>query len=462
MASGLKGTRPIWKPGQIAVPSREIATTNCEESSSIRLGLRANWQQFGLLVLVNAFVGGMVGLERTLLPLIAETSFGMASRTAILSFLISFGITKAFVNLLAGRWSDRIGRKPILILGWICGLPVPWLLIHAPSWDWIIFANVLLGINQGMCWSTTVIMKIDLVGPRQRGFAMGLNEFAGYLAVAVSAWLTSYLAAGYGPRPVPFYLGIAFSGMGLLLSVFAIKETRLHAEHESQLASGTRRSDVVSFRQIFLLTSWKNRSLFAASQAGLVNNLNDGIMWGLLPLFLTEAGLPFRELGIVAAIYPGVWGTTQLLTGALSDRWGRKRLIAWGMWIQGGAIAMLVFWQGFWPWMTSSALLGVGTALVYPTLLAAVSDLSSPAWRASSVGVYRLWRDSGYAVGGLTAGLIADSLGVPSAIIAVAGLTFLSGVIVAKVMAETHSPGPCEAAVERPSFASAPQIHSGQ
>jgi MFS family permease len=420
------------------VLSLEITTKNSEESSSIRLGLRANWQQFGLLVLINAFVGAMVGLERTILPLIAEIDFGMASRTAILSFLISFGLTKAFVNLLAGRWSDRIGRKPILILGWICGLPVPWLLIHAPSWDWVIFANVLLGINQGMCWSTTVIMKIDLVGPRQRGFAMGLNEFAGYLAVALSAWFTSYLAAGYGPRPVPFYLGIAFSGMGLLLSVFAIKETRLHAEHESQLASGTRRSDVVSFRQIFLFTSWKNRSLFAASQAGLVNNLNDGMMWGLLPLFLTEAGLPFRELGIVAAIYPGVWGTTQLLTGALSDRWGRKRLIAWGMWIQGGAIAMLVFWQGFWPWMTSSALLGVGTALVYPTLLAAVSDLSDPAWRASSVGVYRLWRDSGYALGGLLSGVLADAFGAPTAIFSVAGLTFFSGLVVTYTMAESR------------------------
>ncbi len=425
------------------MPSLEIAANNSEGSSSIRLGLRANWQQFGLLVLVNAFVGAMVGLERTLLPLIAESSFGMASRTAILSFLVSFGLTKAFVNLLAGRWSDRVGRKPILILGWICGLPVPWLLIHAPSWDWVVFANVLLGINQGMCWSTTVIMKIDLVGPRQRGFAMGLNEFAGYLAVALSAWLTSHLAAGYGLRPVPFYSGIGFSGLGLLLSVFAVKETKLHAECESQLQSLSKRPAFVSFRQIFLFTSWKNRSLFAASQAGLVNNLNDGMMWGLLPLFLTKAGLPFQELGIIAATYPGVWGTTQLLTGALSDRWGRKWLIAWGMWVQGIAIAMLVIFQGFWPWIGSSVLLGVGTALVYPTLLAAVSDLSEPVWRASAVGVYRLWRDSGYAVGGLTAGLIADSLGVPSAIIAVAGLTFLSGILVAKVMAETHSPGSC-------------------
>jgi len=258
--------------------------------------------------------------------------------------------------------------------------------------------------------------------------------------VALSAWLTSYLAAGYGLRPVPFYSGIAFSGLGLLLSIFAIKETRLHAKRESQLQSVSKSPNLVSFRQIFLFTSWRNRSLFAASQAGLVNNLNDGMMWGLLPLFLTDAGLPFHELGIIAATYPGVWGTTQLLTGALSDRWGRKWLIAWGMWVQGTAIAMLVIFQGFWPWMGSSVLLGVGTALVYPTLLAAVSDLSEPAWRASAVGVYRLWRDLGYAVGGLTAGLIADSLGVPSAIIAVAGLTFLSGVIVAKVMAETHSP----------------------
>ena len=418
--------------------SPEIATTNSEQSSSIRLGLKANWHQFLLLVLVNAFVGGMVGLERTILPLIAETSFGMASRTVILSFLISFGLTKAFVNLLAGHWSDRIGRKPILILGWIFGLPVPWLLIQAPSWDWVVFANVLLGINQGMCWSATVIMKIDLVGPQQRGFAMGLNEFAGYLAVALSAWFTSSLAADYGLRPVPFYSGIAFSILGLLLSVFAVRETKLHAERESQLQSVSRRSDLVSFRQIFLFTSWKNRSLFAASQAGLVNNLNDGMMWGLLPLFLTEAGLPFRELGIVAAIYPGVWGTTQLLTGALSDRWGRKRLIAWGMWIQGGAIAMLVFWQGFWPWMTSSALLGVGTALVYPTLLAAVSDLSNPAWRASSVGVYRLWRDSGYALGGLMSGVLTDAFSASTAIFSVAGLTFFSGLIVALIMAESR------------------------
>jgi MFS family permease len=419
------------------VPSLEKAALNSREIPTVRLGLQANWQQFGLLVLVNAFVGAMVGMERTILPLIAETDFGLASRTAILSFLVSFGLTKALANLLAGRWSDRVGRKPVLILGWLCGLPVPFLLIHAQNWDWVIFANVLLGINQGLCWSTTVVMKIDLVGPRQRGLAMGLNEFAGYLAVALSAWLTGYLAGTYGLRPVPFYSGIVFSVLGLLLSVFAIRETLVHAEHESQICNIPKRNTPMPFRQIFLETSWKNRSLFATSQAGLVNNLNDGMMWGLLPLFLAAAGLPFQKLGIIAATYPGVWGVTQLITGALSDRWGRKWLIAWGMWIQGAAIATLVVFQGFWPWMGSAVLLGVGTALVYPTLLAAVSDITEPAWRASAVGVYRLWRDSGYAVGGLTAGMISDSLGVSSAIIAVAGLTLLSGALVAGFMAET-------------------------
>jgi MFS family permease len=419
---------------------RELGPPNSAKSASVELGLRTNWQQFALLVLVNGFVGAMVGLERTLPPLIAETSFGMASRTAILSFLISFGLTKAFVNLLTGHWCDRVGRKPILVLGWVFGLPVPWMLMHAPSWDWVVLANVLLGINQGMCWSATVIMKIDLVGPRQRGLAMGLNEFAGYVAVALSTWLTSSLAAGYGLRSVPFYPGVAFCFLGLLLSVFAIKETRLYAEHESRVHRGTRPSSLSSFRRIFLFASWKNRSMFSASQAGLVNNLNDAMMWGVVPLFLTAAGLTFQEVGIIAAIYPGVWGTTQLLTGALSDRWGRKWLIAWGMWLQGGSIAMFVLWQGFWIWLTSSALLGLGTALVYPTLLAAVSDFAEPVWRASAVGVYRLWRDLGYAVGGFTVGLMADSLGVASAIIAVAALTILSGILVAAMMSESRDP----------------------
>jgi MFS family permease len=281
-------------------------------------------------------------------------------------------------------------------------------------------------------------MKIDLVGPLRRGLAMGLNEFAGYLAVALSAWFSSYLAGRYGLRPVPFYLGIGFSWLGVLLSVLAIRETRWHAETESRLQAASKDRGLVSFREIFLLTSWKNRSLFAASQAGLANNLNDGMMWGLLPLFLAEAGLPFSYIGVIAAIYPGVWGTTQLVTGALSDRWGRKWLIGWGMWVQSIAIALFVLFQGFWPWVGSSILLGLGTALVYPTLLAAVSDLSGPAWRGSAVGVYRLWRDSGYAVGGLAGGLVADAFGLNFAMVAVASLTFLSGVLVAGLMTETH------------------------
>jgi MFS family permease len=432
------------------VPSPERISS--EEPSPIELGLASNWQQFSLLVLVNAFVGAMVGLERTLLPLIAEHDFGLASRTAILSFLVTFGLTKAIANLLAGRWSDRVGRKPILVMGWICGLPVPFLLMYASSWDWVVFANVLLGINQGLCWSTTVIMKIDLVGPRQRGLAMGLNEFAGYLAVALSAWFTGYLAASYGLRPVPFYSGVAFSGLGLLLSLFAISETRSHAEHEGRRQDPSKSQAAISFRQIFLLTSWKNRSLFATSQAGLVNNLNDGMMWGLLPLFLTGAGLPLEKLGMIVAVYPGVWGLSQLITGALSDRWGRKWMIASGMWIQGVAIAMVVIFHGFGPWIASSILLGVGTALVYPTLLASISDLAEPAWRASAVGVYRLWRDFGYAVGGLAAGLIADALGISAAIVAVSALTFLSGVVAAGVMTETLCPASSER-MSRPSGA---------
>src|SRR5262249_17677825 len=306
------------------------------------------------------------------------------------------------------------------------------------GWSWVVLANMLLGVNQGLCWSTTVIMKIDLVGPRRRGLAMGLNEFAGYLAVALSAALTGYLAGRYGLRPVPFYSGVVFFSAGLLLSVFCVRETRAHVEHESRLQELRTDQTSMPFRHIFALSSWKNRSLFAASQAGLANNLNDGMMWGLLPLVLSGAGLPFQKIGLIAATYPGVWGLAQLFTGALSDRWGRKWLIAWGMWIQAGAIAMLVLWHGFWLWMTSSALLGLGTALVYPTLLAAVSDLSKPAWRASSVGVYRLWRDSGYALGGLMSGVLADAFGVLVAMLSVAGLTFLSGLIVAGIMAESR------------------------
>ncbi len=411
-------------------------------TSSIQLGLRENWRQFALLVLINAFVGSMVGMERTILPLIAKADFGLASQTATLSFLVSFGVVKAFSNLFAGRFSERIGRKRILVSGWLAGLGVPALLVLAPNWGWVVFANVLLGINQGLCWSTTVIMKIDLVGPRRRGLAMGFNEAAGYLAVSSSAFLTGYLAASHGLRPVPFLPGIAFALLGLLLSLIFVRETLPYARFEAadqRVSPGTQKSQVetLSFWQIFLLTSWKNRSLFSASQAGLVNNLNDGMVWGLIPIYLAQRGLPVTQIAIVASIYPAVWGLGQLATGALSDRWGRKWMITAGMVLQAAGIALFVIGSSFWHWVASAILVGAGTALVYPVLLAAISDVAHPGWRATAVGVYRLWRDSGYAVGGLLSGLLADSLGIPFTIWIVSALTLMSGVVVAFVMNET-------------------------
>ena len=405
-----------------------------------RLGLQANWQQFTLLVIINAFVGAMVGLERTVVPLIAKTDFGLVSNSITLSFLVSFGVVKALANLFAGRLSDRLGRKRILVAGWLFGLPVPLLIIFAPSWGWVVFANVLLGINQGLCWSTTVIMKIDLVGPRQRGLAMGLNEASGYTAVSLSALLTGYLAQTYGLRPAPFVPGVAFALLGLLLSVFFVSETHGHARLEARGQTTPPTGNPVaqpSFGQILLLTSWKDRALFAASQAGMVNNLNDGMVWGLLPLYFVAKGLPVGQIAIIAAAYPGVWGLSQLATGALSDRWGRKWLIAGGMAVQAAGIGIFVIGQTFWIWLGAAVLLGLGTAMVYPTLLATISDVAHPDWRASAVGVYRLWRDGGYAVGALTAGLLADSLGIPVAVAAIGGVTLLSGLIVAVVMYET-------------------------
>jgi MFS family permease len=408
--------------------------------SSIRLGLRANWRQFTLLVIVNAFVGAMVGLERTVIPLIAAADFDLVSQTVILSFIISFGLVKALANLAAGGLGDRIGRKRLLVLGWLFGLPVPLLIIWAPSWGWIVLANVLLGINQGLCWSTTVIMKIDLVGPKQRGLAMGLNEFAGYVAVSLSALTTSYIAATYALRPQPFYLGLIFALLGLLFSLFFVRETQGYAREEARQAAqttATNNGQKPSFAQVLLITSWKDRALFAASQAGLVNNLNDGMVWGLLPLFLAGAGMSVARIGIIAAIYPGVWGLGQLVTGALSDRLGRKWLIVAGLWVQAAGIGLVVAAGSFSLWATAAALMGLGTALVYPTLLAAVSDVAHPEWRGSAVGVYRLWRDGGYAVGALLSGLLADMLGLSWAIGLIGGLTALSGLVVAAVMYET-------------------------
>jgi MFS family permease len=407
--------------------------------TSIRLGLRENWQQFTLLIIVNAFVGAMVGLERTIVPLLAAEDFNLVSRTVILSFLISFGVVKAITNLFAGRLGDKVGRKPVLIVGWLIALPIPILIILAPSWGWVVFANVLLGINQGLCWSTTVIMKIDLVGPKQRGLAMGLNEFAGYLAVSLSALATGYIAATYGIRPYPFYPGLLFAALGLLLSVFFVRETRPYTQLEAQTApaANSEQEEHLSFKAVFLLTSWKDKTLFSISQAGLVNNLNDGMIWGLLPLFLAGYGVPLKRIAILAAMYPAVWGISQLFTGALSDRIGRKWLIASGMFMQAVGIGLVVIGRSFGVWLAGVFLLGMGTAMVYPTLLAAISDVAHPVWRGSAVGVYRLWRDLGYAIGALMAGVIADALGIPAAIAVIGGLTLFSSLIVVGVMQET-------------------------
>lgn len=402
----------------------------------LQLGLRANWRQFWLLVLVNAFVGAMVGLERTVVPLLAEDEFGLAAASAATSFIVSFGIVKALANLLAGRFSDRVGRKHLLVIGWLFALPVPLIIIVAPSWWWIVFANVLLGINQGFTWSTTVIMKIDLVGPARRGLAMGLNEFAGYGAVAGSALLTGWLAEAYGLRPEPFLIGFGFALAGLLLSVFAVRETKGHALHEARLHGSNDPDGQPSFWSVFTLTSWRNRNLFASSQAGMVNNLNDGLAWGLLPVYFAAGGLSVGRIGVLAAIYPAVWGVSQLVTGIASDRLGRKWLIAGGMWLQAVAVAGFVVFDGFASWAGAAVLLGLGTAMVYPTLLAAIADNTEPEWRASSVGVYRLWRDSGYAAGALLAGIVADALGIHWAIWGVAALTLASGFVVATTMQE--------------------------
>jgi MFS family permease len=403
------------------------------------LGIRANLAQFSLLVLVNAFVGGMVGIERSILPALAQEQFGLAQRTAILSFVAVFGLTKAAANYFAGRLGDRWGRKPILIAGWLLAAPVPFLLMWAPSWSWVIVANIFLGISQGLTWSTAVIMKIDLAGPRSRGLAMGLNEFAGYFAVALAAWATGYIAARFGLRPQPFFLGVAFVAGGLLLSIFSIRESRGHAAHEE--TTSRRVSETLSHREIFRRTTFADRNLSSATQAGLVNNLNDGLAWGLFPLIFAAAGLGLGKIGVLAGLYPGVWGITQLVTGALSDRIGRKWLIAAGMWVQAAAIAIIATLWSYAAFAIGAVLLGVGTAMVYPTLLAAIGDIAQPSWRASAVGVYRLWRDFGYALGALIAGAVADLFGLSAAALVVAVLTFVSGVVVALRMTETHRPG---------------------
>lgn len=402
----------------------------------IRLGLRENLAQFSLLIVVNAFVGAMVGMERSILPAIAEHEFQLVARSAILAFIVVFGVTKAITNYFAGRWSDRFGRKAVLVAGWLVAAPVPFLLMWAPSWGWILATNVLLGVSQGLTWSTTVIMKIDLAGAKNRGLAMGLNEFAGYFAVALSALATGYIAAEVGLRPEPFALGIGFVAIGALLSVFAVRETRQHVTHEARLAGSTP-VDALTPREVFARTSFRDPDLSSVSQAGLVNNLADGMAWGLFPLVFAAAGRSLAEIGVLAAIYPAVWGLGQLFTGAWSDRVGRKWLIVAGMWTQAVGIVAIAIGASFAAFATGAVLLGVGTAMVYPTLLAAIGDVAHPSWRASSVGVYRLWRDMGYAVGALLAGAIADLFGLSIATLTIAALTFVSGVIVAIRMRET-------------------------
>jgi MFS family permease len=410
-----------------------------EPQGAVRLGIRANLAQFSLLVGVNALVGGMIGQERTVLPLLAQRSFGLAAVTASLTFIIAFGLTKPVANFLTGSLSDRFGRKPVLVAGWLFGLPVPLLLIWAPSWSWIILANVLLGVNQGLSWSTTVNMKIDLAGPVRRGLTMGLNEAAGYGAVAVTALATGFIAARWGLRPQPFFLGLAYAGLGLGLSALFVRETQTHVRVEAAAHAGGSEQGL-SAGQVFTLTTLREPALSSCSQAGLANNLNDGLAWGLLPIFFAAHGLQVAAIGVLAAIYPAIWGLGQLGTGALSDRIGRKWLIAGGMLLQAVALGLIAMTSSLSGWAFEAVLLGVGTAMVYPTLLAAIGDVAHPSWRASAVGVYRFWRDLGFAIGALLAGLVADQLGLTAAIWVVAAITACSGLLVAIRMYETRRP----------------------
>ncbi|MET9513728.1 MFS transporter [Streptomyces sp. NPDC002994] len=409
--------------------------------SGVRLGLRANLAQFSLLVAVNALVGGMLGQERTVLPLLADDVFHLSAYTAALTYIVAFGATKAVTNFFAGTWSDRFGRKPVLIAGWLIALPVPAMLAWGPSWGWIIAANILLGINQGLTWSTTVIMKIDLAGPERRGLAMGFNEAAGYVAVAATAMATGAIAEHAGLRPEPFLLGAAYVVLALGLSTFAVRETRGHARFEAARhtsPAGSAHDGELTTGRIARLTSLHDKALSAASQAGLVNNLNDALAWGIFPLLFAAHGLSIAQIGILAALYPAVWGAGQMLTGWWSDHIGRKHLITAGMLLQAAAIALVAAGTTFGVWAAAQVLLGIGTALVYPTLLAVIGDVAHPAWRARAVGVYRLWRDGGFAVGALLAGVLADLYGLTTAVYTVAALTAASGLLVAVRMYETH------------------------
>jgi MFS family permease len=427
---------------------------NSDDSKTIRLGLRPNINQFLILVLVNAFVGAMVGLEQTVVPLIGKDTFHIESNTLILSFIASFGMVKAILNLVAGNLSDRWGRKKVLILGWIFGLPVPFILLFAPNWNWIIFANVLLGINQGLAWSMTVNMKIDLVGKKNRGLALGFNEFAGYISLAIVGFVTGYLASSFGLKPYPFYIGIAFAVLGFLISWLVVKDTRkytaLEIKNEQSNSSSNglvdnntnKAKSNLHFKEVFIQTSWKDRSLLAVSQAGLVNNLIFGVSWGLFTLYFASFGTTVNEIGFLKALHPGIWGVLQLLTGSLSDRIGRKILIYPGMIVQAIGVWTVLFTNSFFGWITGMSLLGIGTALVYPTLLAAISDIAHPRWRATSLGVYRFWRDLGFVFGAVGIGFIADISSISIAIQFVAWIALASGIFVFIVMRETKRISP--------------------
>ncbi|MFI5507828.1 MFS transporter [Mycobacterium sp. NPDC051804] len=403
-----------------------------------RLGLRPNLFQFILLVVVNALVGGMVGQEQAVLPLLAKQHFQLSGYTFLFTYVLAFGITKAATNYFAGTWADRFGRKPVLIVGWLFAIPVPLLLMWAPSWEWVIAANVLLGINQGLTWSTTVVMKIDLVGPRQRGLAMGFNEAAGYCAVALTALLAGYLAAHHGLRPAPFFVGLAYAVIGLGISALFVRETRGHAHLEAASHADDASQPHLSDREIFVRTSFRDPALSSASQAGLVNNLNFGLSWGLFPLLFASTGMSVARVGVLVAVYPAVWGLGQIATGAMSDRWGRKHLITFGMLTQAAGLALIAAVDTFAWWIVASALLGLGTAMVYPTLLAAIGDVAHPLWRGRAVGVYRLWRDGGYAVGAIVGGVAADLWGLRAAVWVAVAITVMSGLAVAFRMPETH------------------------
>jgi MFS family permease len=399
-------------------------------SKQPKLGLKENWLQFTILVIVNAFVGGMVGLERTIFPKFAELEFGMASKTAILSFIIAFGITKAITNYFTGKLANKYGRKNLLIIGWVFALPIPFLLLYAPSWNWVIFANILLGINQGLTWSSTVVMKIDLVGDKDRGLAMGINEFAGYFAVGIVAFLTGYIAQEYGVKPYPFYLGIGISITGLVLSILFVKDTRQFVHQEQQVDTKE------SLGNVFLETSFKNKNLSSITQAGLVNNLNDGMIWGLLPILLVSLQFDTKNIGIIAATYPTIWGIGQLFTGKMSDVYSKKAMLFWGMFLQGIAIISIVFISSFYGLISIAAILGFGTALVYPTFLSAIASSTTPTQRAESIGVFRLWRDLGYAIGAILSGIIADVWGIEYAIVSIGIITIFSSVVIKFRMTE--------------------------